>query len=108
MYGNRGVDGDGPRFDVETGTYEQTYDTGDGEEIVVAAIRSVAEVAEVSPVDIDPLYESVDTDVLVGVLDAIEANRYVSDGVELRIHDHDVTIDDGRIVIEPPRGSGPQ
>jgi hypothetical protein len=108
MFGNRDVDADGPTFDAESGTYELTYDAADGEEIVVEAIRSVAEVAGISPFDIEPLYESVDTDALVSVLEAAEANRYVADGIELRIHGYDVTIGGGRIVITPPTGAGPR
>ncbi|WP_254762225.1 HalOD1 output domain-containing protein [Natrinema marinum] len=96
---------DGPTFDPRTGTYEQSYDTTDGLAIVVSAIRSVADVAGVSPVEIDPVGESVDANVLVNTVEAAAANDDADVGVTVAIHDHDVTIGGGRIVIEPPADS---
>ncbi|QLG49342.1 HalOD1 output domain-containing protein [Natrinema halophilum] len=91
-----------PTLDARTGTYEQQYETADGSEILIKAIRSVAAVAGVSTTDIDPLGEAADPEILVGSVEAADTNGGSTDGVTVRIYEHDVTIDDGRIVIDPP------
>ncbi|MDS0476726.1 HalOD1 output domain-containing protein [Natrinema sp. 1APR25-10V2] len=93
---------DGPSFDARTGTYEQSYDTTDGSDVLICAIRSVAHIADVSPVEIEPVGEGVDPDALVSAVEAATTYGDAAVAVTVSIHEHDVTIGGGRIVIEPP------
>ncbi len=93
---------DGPSFNARTGTYEQSCDTTDGSDVLVCAIRSVAQIAGVSPVEIDPVGESVDADALISAVEAATTNGDAAVAVTVSIYEHDVTIGGGRIVIEPP------
>lgn len=89
-------------FDPETEMYEQSYDAATGSEIVMHAIMSVAEIAGIPAVEMEPLGESIDVDALAKVIEATTANDGPLADVTLRIHEHDVTIGSGRIVIDPP------
>ncbi|WP_408957071.1 HalOD1 output domain-containing protein [Natrinema sp. 74] len=93
---------DGPTFDARTGTYEQHYDAADGADIVVSAIRSVADIAGVPTTEMEPVGDSIDADVLVDAVEAATATDDATVGVTVSIHEHDVTIGGGRIVIDPP------
>lgn len=95
---------DGLTFDPRTEMYEQSYDTATGSEIVIDAIMSVAEVADISAVEMEPLGESVDIDALAKIIETTAANDDSSTIVTVRIHEHDVTIGGGRIVIDPRTG----
>lgn len=93
---------DSPTFDPQTETYEQTYDAVAGSEIVTDAIVSVAEITGVSTTEMEPLGESVDVDALADVIETTTANDDPSATVKVEIHEHDVTIGGGRILIDPP------
>lgn len=50
----------------------------------------------------EPLGESVDVDALAETIETATANDDSSATVIVRIHEHEVTIGGGRIVIDPP------
>lgn len=88
-------------YDPETDAYYATFDPGEVS-ANAAVVDSVAAVLGRDPLDVDPLYEYVDTDALDALVSAAgrKASPYLS--ASFRYEDADVTVRaDGTVVVEP-------
>lgn len=93
---------DGPTYDPQTGTYHLQYD-GDADLSTVVVI-AVAEIAGVDPIELEPLYESVDPDVLNDLFG--DGAPRVDDAVSFAFAGHEVSVEsDGRVTIRPPESA---
>lgn len=87
-------------YDPERDCYTGSFDVTETEPSV-AVVQAVAEVAHRDPLDLEPLYRSVDTDALDAIVtDAGDSNLSVSFDVE----EFDVTVrGDASIEVRPPQ-----
>lgn len=91
-------------YDPDADAYYATFDPG-GVSATAAVIDSVAAVLHRDALDIDPLYEYVDTDSLDALIDAggAKASPYLS--ASFRFEDVDVTVRaDGTVIVDPDDG----
>lgn len=85
----------------ETGTYRAEYDR-DAMDPSLAVVAALTDVLEVSPIDIEPLYEAVDTDALDAL---VESGTNADAAVSFEVADHAITVrGDGTVTVDPPRG----
>lgn len=91
--------GVGVEYDPERDLYAGTFDTSETEPSM-AVVEAVSEVSHSDPMDLEPLYRSVDTD----ALDSIVANANGSAvSVSFEVREFDVSVHgDGTIEIRPP------
>lgn len=85
-------------FDAETGAYRVPFDCQEGEQLSMAIVTAVADIADVDPTDMEPLYDQIDPESLDRLFDTP-----VSDvGVSFTFHGHEVTVKQhGYIVVQP-------
>lgn len=95
--------GDAIEYDPETDTYRATYD-GSTESASTAVVSTVAAVAEVGPLEIEPLYATVDPDALDALMDPVVSGPSRGDiRVTFSLAGHDVTVHSyGIVAVRPP------
>lgn len=95
-----------PTHDPETGIYRVQLDTD--EQASTTAILAVAAIAEVCPLEMEPVYKSQNLDVLDTVATALAENDAELEGeLTVTIEDHRVALrPDGSLVIDPPSSNG--
>lgn len=89
-------------YDPRTGAFHVHHDWNGNSSLTELIVCSVAAVAGVEPIDIDPVSARVDTDALESLFDVDDAAR--ADGaLTFRLNDCRVTVyGDGEITIRPP------
>lgn len=91
-------------YDPAADAYTATFDP-DELSVNAAVVESVAAVYHRDPLDIDPLYEYVDTDALDALTRSAPGKRSPYLSTSFRFEDADVTVrGDGTIVIAPDDG----
>lgn len=92
-------------YDPKTESYYAQYDVDNSETLVTTVVRSVAAITGKNPVELDPLYATVDPDALEQVLDESRSDSSKQESVSV-IFDFascEITIScDGTVRIEPP------
>lgn len=100
-----GVGLDSVDHDPDTGRYRAEYD-GSTVPPSLALIAALSTAMEADPIDIDPLYESVDPDALDGLLgNSVAATGPVE--ITLSVEDYDATVSStGTILLDPQSDDG--
>ena len=88
-------------YDPDADTYHATFDPTTVS-ANTAVIQSVAAVMRVDPLDIEPLYEYIDTDSLDTLIHSASEKSTTHLSTSFRFEDADVTVHaDGRVIVEP-------
>jgi len=99
---------DGPEYDPATETYYAHYDWEDDGEPSRCVIETVAAATGTEPLDMEPLYDTVDPEYLDRVFEP-RSGCSPSDGrITFRFQGCDVSVDtDGWTVVSPPDSEQP-
>ena len=92
-------------YDPETESYYAQYDMGNSEALVTTVVQSVAALTGETPIELDPLYETIDPDALKQVLDksGSDSSKQESVSVTFDFAACEITIYcDGTMRIELP------
>lgn len=97
-----------PEYDSTQQAYCFPYDVDEATDVVSIAILALANVTNVEPNEMTPLYDNVDPDALNQAIQ-LRDNDAVSIGdITFIHHDHKVTVtDEGTILIRPTRRHEP-
>lgn len=96
-------------YDSKTNTYQFSPEWWHGKTLSTAVSMGVAAVTNTTPTDLDPLYETVDSDALNHLFDsmATEPSRHGYGQLTFSYHDCTVTVySDGTIEITPLDANG--
>lgn len=90
-------------YDPERDTYHATYDWTGEEPLRIFVARLVAEVADVSPTDLDALYRSINPEALDEVFEPLpDGSPRPGGGVWFTLDDYRVTVHgDGTVEVSP-------
>lgn len=97
-------------YDPETESYYAQYDTESSEALVTTVVQSVAALTGKTPVELDPLYATIDPDALQQVLDnsRSDSSKQESVSVTFNFASCEITLYcDGTMRIEPPDNAPP-
>lgn len=88
-------------FDQQTKTYTAKYDWGDRRTLSGAIVTVIADIKDVSPLDLEPLHGSVDPDALNQILTPTpEGDDRTSGHVSFVFESHHITVyGDGEVAI---------
>lgn len=91
------------------GDHEYTYPVADDDEPVPSIVEAVADVTGTDVTDLDPLYEAIDTDALIALLDSMERGDFYrgpdgrpapENGVTFEYEGCTVRVTPGRFTVE--------
>ncbi|WP_312908265.1 HalOD1 output domain-containing protein [Natronosalvus caseinilyticus] len=97
-------------YDPKTESYYAQYDVENSETLVTTVVRSVAAITGKTPVELDPLYTTIDPDALKQVLDnsRSDSTKQGSVSITFDFASCEITIScDGTMRIEPPDDAPP-
>lgn len=90
-----------PRFDADANVYRMRYDAVDRRTLLAEIALGIAEIADVDVASIDPLYETVDAEVLARLGDAEEPEE-----MTFTAGDCEIAIRPGEACVRPPIADG--
>lgn len=94
-------------YQPESGTYRGEFDSR-VHEVSEVVVQAVAAVADRSPLDLDPLYSTVDSDSLDALFTSNAANPHATDiHMSFVFNEHEVTVHSYGIVEVVPVGEEP-
>ncbi|ELY65692.1 HalOD1 output domain-containing protein [Natrinema versiforme] len=91
-------------FDRESGTYRAQYDR-DATAASMAVVAAVSDVLGVDPIELDPLYNTVDTDALNELVQRRDTSHGSVD-VSFTLEGYEITVFSNEVVTVSPSASG--
>lgn len=89
-------------YDPRTGAFHVQHDWDADDSLTELVVCSVAAVAGLEPMEVDPLSTRIDTDALEAMFD-VDGQATGESAVTFRLNDCRITVyDDGEVVIRPP------